>query len=138
MINSTNIYVEFRIMGDTFDIDSVTRALSILPTESWQKNDCVYNTQGKIKTTRQYTNWGYRIETINTLDVNAQIEKLEQVFKNKVDTLIELKKQYNLSFSIDIVIIIENNAPPAICFQGFILNFAAALNARIDIDTYIN
>lgn len=49
----------------------------------------------------------------------------------------ELKKQHDLSFSIDIVIEVENNEPPAMCLQGFILEFAAALHARIDMDMYI-
>jgi hypothetical protein len=47
------------------------------------------------------------------------------------------QKQYNLSFSIDIVIEVENNRPPAMCLQGFIPEFAAALHARIDMDMYI-
>ena len=32
---------------------------------------------------------------------------------------------------------VENNQPPAMCLQGFILEFAAALHARIDMDMYI-
>lgn len=58
-------------------------------------------------------------------------------FADKTNTLLNLQKQYDLSFTIDIVIEVENNQPPVMCLQGFILEFAAALHARIDMDMYI-
>lgn len=136
-MKKTNIYAEFRIMGDAFDPALVTRALAVQPTEVWRKGDCVYNNQGKCTTLRQYTNWGYKTTTLETLYINEPIQILQETFEDKVDSLLELKKQHNLSFSIDIVIEVENNEPPAMCLEGFILEFAAALHARIDMDMYI-
>lgn len=86
---------------------------------------------------RQYTNWGYKTATLETLYIDEPIQILQETFEDKVDSLLELKKQHDLSFSIDIVIEVENNEPPAMCLQGFILEFAAALHARIDMDMYI-
>lgn len=137
-MKKTNIYAEFRIMGDAFDPALVTRALAVQPTEVWQKGDCVYNNQGKCTTLRrQYTKWGYKTATLETLYMDEPIQILQETFEDKVDSLLELKKQHNLSFSIDIVIEVENNEPPAMCLEGFILEFAAALHARIDMDMYI-
>jgi hypothetical protein len=136
-MKKTNIYAEFRIMGDAFDPDAVTQALSVQPTKIWRKGDCVYNNQGKITTLRQYTNWGYQTAVTETLDINTPIRTLQAVFADKTNTLLNLQKQYDLYFSIDIVIEVENNQPPAMCLQGFILEFAAALHARIDMDMYI-
>jgi len=137
-MKKTNIYAEFRIMGDAFDPALVTRALAVQPTEVWQKGDCVYSNRGKCTALRrQYTNWGYKTATLETLYIDEPIQILQETFEDKVDSLLELKKQHDLSFSIDIVIEVENNEPPATCLQGFILEFAAALHARIDMDMYI-
>lgn len=136
-MRKTNIYSEFRIMGDTFDPNLVTQTLRVHPTETWRKGDCVYNNQGKITTLRQYTNWGYQTAVTETLDINTPIRTLQAVFADKTNTLLNLQKQYDLYFSIDIVIEVENNQPPAMWLQGFILEFAAALHARIDMDMYI-
>ena len=136
-MKKTNIYAEFRIMGDTFDPALVTRALAVQPTEVWRKGDCVYNNQGKTTTLRQYTNWGYKTATLETLYIDEPIQTLQTVFADKTNTLLTLQEQYDLSFTIDIVIEVENNEPPAMCLQGFILEFAAALHARVDMDMYI-
>ena len=133
-MKKTNIYAEFRIMGDAFDPALVTRALAVQPTEVWQKGDCVYSNRGKCTALRrQYTNWGYKTTTLETLYIDEPIQILQETYEDKVDSLLELKKQHDLSFSIDIVIEVENNEPPAMCLQGFIL----ALHARIDMDMYI-
>ena len=136
-MKETNIYAEFRIMGDTFDPDVITQALSVQPTEIWRKGDCVYSNRGKLTTLRQYTNWGYQTAVTETLDINTPIRTLQAVFADKTDTLLHLQKQYDLSFTIDIVIEVENNEPPAMCLEGFVLAFSTALDARIDIDMYI-
>ena len=136
-MRKTNIYSEFRIMGDTFDPNLVTQTLRVHPTETWRKGDCVYNNQGKCTTLRQYTKWGYKTATLETLYMDEPIQILQETFEDKVDSLLELKKQHNLSFSIDIVIEVENNEPPAMCLEGFVLTFSTALDARIDIDMYI-
>lgn len=47
-MKKTNIYAEFRIMGDAFDPALVTRALAVQPTEVWQKGDCVYSNRGEM------------------------------------------------------------------------------------------
>ena len=114
-MKKTNIYAEFRIMGDAFDPDAVTQALSVQPTKIWRKGDCVYNNQGKITTLRQYTNWGYQTAATETLDINTPIRTLQAVFADKTNTLLNLQKQYDLSFTIDIVIEVENNQPPCAC-----------------------
>lgn len=136
-MRKTNIYSEFRIMGDTFDPNLVTQTLRVHPTETWRNGDCVYNNQGKCTTLRQYTKWGYKTATLETLYMDEPIQILQETFEDKVDSLLELKKQHNLSFSIDIVIEVENNEPPAMCLEGFVLVFSTALDARIDIDMYI-
>ena len=91
-MKKTNIYAEFRIMGDAFDPDAVTEALSVQPTKIWRKGDCVYNNQGKITTLRQYTNWGYQTAATETLDINTPIRTLQAVFADKTNTLLNLQK----------------------------------------------
>ena len=80
----------------------------------------------------------YSIGEEETLDINTQLKKLEDVFLPKEDILCRLKSKYNLDFSIDIVIYIENQSPPAIYLESPIIEFAANLGARFDMDTYVH
>lgn len=133
-MKKTNVRVDFRIMGDEFDINLITESLDILPSDSWKIGDEIRKTGKK----RAYTAWIYSTGYEETLDINTQIKKIESLFLTRTDTLCDLKKQYNLDFSIDIVIVIEDKEPPAIYLDHSIINFAAGINARFDFDTYVN
>lgn len=38
-LSSTNVMVEFRILGDSFDPDYITDCLAVVPSISWKKGD---------------------------------------------------------------------------------------------------
>lgn len=132
-MRETNIDIEFRIMGNEFNIDDVTRELNILPTDFWEKGERRGN--GKKYT---YTSWNYRIGSKETLDIGCQILKIEKLFFPKEEILCELRKKYDLKYGLDIIIIVENNVVPAIYFEIPIIEFLSKIGGEIDIDTYIN
>ena len=133
-MDNTNIRASLRIMGDNYDIQEVTELLGICPSESWYKGEVIRNKDRR----RTYTAWVYNTDIAETLDINMQIKKLEEVFSSKVEAISLLKKKYDLDISIDFVIIIENGEPPAIYFEPKFIEFAAKIGARFDIDTYVN
>ena len=133
-MNGTRVRVDLRIMGDVYDVQEISRELRITPTDTWKMGEFIRNTGKKYK----YTGWLYSIGEEETLDINTQLKKLENVFLPKEDILCRLKSKYNLDFSIDIVIYIENQSPPAIYLESPIIEFAANLGARFDMDTYVH
>ena len=133
-MEKTSIKVSLRIMGDNYSIQNITNRLGIYPSESWNKGDYIRDSKRK----RTYTAWIYNIDAIETLDINVPIKKFERLFLLKTKEISKLKKEYNLDISIDFVIIIENEEPPAIYFEEQFIKFASEIGARFDIDTYIN
>lgn len=133
-MEKTNIKVSLRIMGDNYNIQDVTNKLGIYPSQSWNNGDYIRNSKRK----RTYTAWIYNIDAIETLDINVVIKKFERLFLRKAKEISELKREYHLDISIDFVIIIENEEPPAIYFEEQFIKFVAEIGARFDIDTYIN
>ncbi len=133
-MNNTNVRVDLRIMGNEFDVQVISNEIGILPTMSWNIGDHIRDTD-KVRT---YTAWIFSTGAEETMDVNTQLRKIENRFLSKASMLCKLKKEYNLEICIDIVIIIENQSPPAIYLDSSIINFASNIDARFDIDTYIN
>lgn len=133
-MEKTNIEVEFRIIGENFDIAEVTRNLNILPTEFWKIGDKIRNT----KKVRTYTSWNYSTEKKETLFLEEQLDAIGKIFIPRLETLCNLKEKYNLDFSLDVIVIIENSEVPSITFDDNLISFLSKLKARIDVDTYIN
>ncbi len=133
-MNGTSVKVALRIMGDRYNVQEISRELGITPTGTWNMGEFIRNTGKKYK----YTGWEYSTGEEETLDINTQLKKLEDVFLTKEDVLCRLKSKYDLDFSIDIVIYIENHCPPAIYLDSPIIKFAANIGARFDMDTYVH
>lgn len=131
-MDNTNVEVILRIMGHNFDTTEISKELGIIPTETWNEGEAVRNTR------RQYTAWLFSTGAEETLDINDPLKRMEKIFCPKLDKLCMLKERYNLEFSIDIVIIIEKKSPPAIYLDPSSVHFAAAIDARFDMDTYVN
>lgn len=121
-------------MGENYDVVEITKALGVLPTETWINGTPIRNT-GRC---RSYTAWIYSTGVLETLNIYTQIEKLEALFIPKTNVLCGLKAKYDLDFSIDIVIVIENEEVPAIYLDTPIIQLAAKLEAKFDFDTYVN
>lgn len=133
-MNRTNIKASLRIMGEYFDVQRITDTLGIVPSRTWNKGDPIRDSRKK----RTYTAWIYNTENVESLNINTSIKQIEDLFYSKVDEIIALRKQYELDISIDFVIVIENEEPPAIYFKPEFIRFAAEIGARFDVDTYVN
>lgn len=130
----TNIRAILSIMGEYFDVQKITDALEVTPSCTWNKGEFIRDSGKK----RTYTAWIYKTEIIETLDINASVMQIGELFYSKADNLVRLRKQYELDISIDFVIVIKNEEPPAIYFEPDFISFAAKIGAKFDVDTYIN
>lgn len=86
--DNTNVKVEFRIIGDLYDLEYITQELKIKPTSSWNVGDDIRSIGRK----RSYTCWIYGTEVEDTLDINIPLKKVENLFIPKVDILVKLKE----------------------------------------------
>lgn len=128
------ISVDFRIMGDDFNVDDVTKILEITPTDSWKIGDSIRNTGLKYK----YTCWMYSTGYEDTWDLGVQLSKIEKIFFKKEDILKTLKRTLSLDYSIDIFVSMEAPFTPGMHFDSKFIKFAANIDAEIDIDTYVD
>lgn len=131
--SNTNIMVEFRILGDDFNLDYITEVLSIIPTECWSKGDFVKNRNA----IRKYTCWEVSSGYKESLDINTQLDEIINIFYNKIDNLITLKKKFDIEYFIEIVINVENDIKPTMCLNRRSIEFAYLIGAEVDFDLYI-
>lgn len=133
-MESTKVLCEFRIIGEDFPVDNVTEVLNIKPTETYCIGEKMTYTSKKYN----HTEWMYSTGYIETLDIDCQLKKIINIFELKSEKLIQIRQKYSLDICIEIVILIENNEPPAIYFDDEVIKFASKIGAVIDVDTYIN
>lgn len=131
--DSTNILVEFNIIGEDYDIGIITEKLDIEPSEYYKKGDKIGNKEMRRKETCWSITSGYEV----SLDINNQLEKIVNLIKPKRSTLINLMEQFNLEYKFIIVIRIENNQLPAIFLEREVIEFANDIKAEFDFDMYI-
>ena len=132
--NNTNIRIEFCISGDSFRLSEISNTLNLTPKFSWSKGEQI------AKSDRKHidTCWIYSTEVQETLDASLQLKQILTQFAAKESILHDLKNKYNLDFSIDLVVVIENGDCPSIYFDSEIIAFANRIDATIDIDMYVN
>lgn len=78
-MDKSNVMVEFRIIGDEYNLDEISQGLNINPTQCWNIGDYIRNT-GRF---REYTCWSYSTGYEETLDIGTQINKILGCFGEK-------------------------------------------------------
>lgn len=132
-MGKTNIKVEFRILGEDFNPDSITDKLTIKPNYQWINGDRIEN-KASI---RKYSCWAIHTEYEESYDVNDQLNKVMSMINKRKLELIELKKVYDIEYRFDIIVNIENNEKPAIYLNSDTIEFANDIKAEFDFDLYI-
>lgn len=135
MKKTTNISIELSIYWDSFDIDKLTKILSISPTEIWIKWD--NNTNKLISKKRLETNWSYSLWKKYTPFFDELTMEFIKVFDSKIDIINKFVKENNLSVKISSVINIVNWITPSLFFNKEFIEFIYQLNSEVDIDMYV-
>ncbi|MGL5086155.1 MAG: DUF4279 domain-containing protein, partial [Clostridium sp.] len=119
-------------IGEKFEPQEITKRLLIKPNEYYMKGD---------KSVRDFERkeccWSINTGYIDTLYVSEVIDKLIYKLSNKVDIIVDLKKEYDLICKFFIVINIVDDEKPAIYLDKNIIEFANTIEAEFDFDMYI-
>jgi len=89
----------------------------------------------KIK--HDFSRWDIETGYQESTNINIQINQIYQILKNKINILKKLKPKYALDYRLVIVINVEDNEKPGMCFDHYIIDFLHEIRAIIDIDMYI-
>ena len=157
---------EFLIRGDDFDPSVISERLGIVATRSFAKDteekpviytftqipdtfvpvsDDEFRNAGngvkyqppQLPKPKHFSLWEIDTGYQESVDANIQLEQIYDRMKGKVEILRELKNQYGLNYSIEIVPQIEHNEKPALYLDQYIIDFAHKIGAIVDIDLYI-
>lgn len=83
-----------------------------------------------------YTSWASKIEK-ETLSSDDVLSPLLEIFHEKTHIINELKEELNLDVQLELVVNIHEGYTPGLFIHPEFSQFAAAINAGLDIDTYV-
>lgn len=124
-----NSYVYLTLMGDVFDTETVTEALSITPTKLIHKKD----------PRPKFTAWEYRIPATDDVDLETPLTQLIALFEDKVEQIRQLKTQFNLESRLQFVIDIDMDPDASTPYFGFdrrVIDFLSQTGTSVDFDLY--
>lgn len=125
--------VYFRIMGENFDPNDITKLVGIEPTR----------TRIKSEPTPKFTTWEFSSGKFagEVIDIYEISSSLIAKLKPKLPEFTEIINKNNLRAELQVVLWISTNetiSTPAIGFEKDTISFLNQLGASIDIDTYRN
>ncbi|MCM3599052.1 DUF4279 domain-containing protein [Metabacillus idriensis] len=142
-MDQTEVMAYFSLFGETFPTDEVTEMLGIEPTEVYNKGEFIVRspnpnvvTKGRIY--RKETSWSFGTVYEKSFDIKYQLDQILKPLENKVEIINRLKKAYNLTAQITIVIKMEDGATPGLHLDRDQIEFANQVGAEFDIDLYAN
>ena len=134
-MEQTSLYAYIKLMGnDDFPLEVVTERLGIQPTRTWKTGEKVHPDK---PLERFYTCWIYKIDQLETLVVEDVLDPLYNLFNPRVEIINQLKKQFDLTAQIALVIEMENGRTPGLVISPQFSRFVSSMDALIDIDMYV-
>ncbi len=131
-MTENSCYTYFRITGD-FEPDIITERLGLLPDKSWKIGDKRCN--GMLY---DFASWEIgRCEQYDVL-IENQMHKTIAPLIDKVDLLNEIRNEFNVVFTLEIVPEIHaDNTTPCLAPSLQVIDFCHATRTEIDIDLYV-
>ncbi len=131
-MSKNSCYAYFRITGD-FDPDIITERLGLIPYKYWKIGD-----KRRNGTLYDFASWEIgRCEQYDVLTEN-QIHKTIAPLVDKVELLNEIRNEFNVTFTLEIVpTIYVDNASPCLAPSLKVIDFCHATRTEIDIDLYL-
>ena len=128
-------YVYFALKGDNFDPDIVTQRLGITPTKIHRLGDPIGKNGNKIK----FSGWYLYTDKVENLLIDKLVEDVVSKLDSKIDIINELKRDFNLTSILEIVMYIEideNSSTPALGHDSKTIEFLYLTNTETDVDIY--
>lgn len=139
-MGGTKVMACFSIVGDAFPLERITEELGLEPTETFVKGDLIGKSGPASSKTRKRmeTDWTLSTGFQQSNDINDQLTPLLNSLAGKQTCLIQLKKEFGLTYLFIIVIDVENIGTPVMVLEKNIIDFASAIEAEIHFDLYVN
>lgn len=115
-----------------FGPDSITEALGIIPFDTAKKGTPRKSGRGLYP----FSRWCGCKQTEPKIDVYEQCLKIVRELKPLIPVLSELKKKYNIQYTIQSVPSIYNDSTPIVCFDSEIIEFCYLTGTEIGVDMY--
>ncbi|MGE5579274.1 MAG: DUF4279 domain-containing protein [Bacillota bacterium] len=129
------VKAEFRILGDDFHPDDITKRLGIQPLAQWEKGEVI---KGKDRA-RSYSCWEIATGYEESWDVNDQLSKVARIVRDKKAELRALREQLDgLDYRFEVVVKIENGDVPAVHLESDMIELANEIEAVFAFDIYAN
>ena len=122
-------YLYFSFDAEFFDTEIVTNGLKIEPTSVMIKKDQFPKS----------TSWEYRIDAGSNIDLEIHLEKLIDIFENKIDEIKQLKEKLKLETRLQFVIDIDINpdsSTPYFRLNKRTIDFLGRTGTEVDFDLY--
>jgi hypothetical protein len=124
-----NNYLYFSFDAEFFDTYIVTDQLQIEPTSVKIKKDPVPKS----------TSWNYRIDAGSDINLESYLEKLIDIFENKVVEINGLKERFKLETRLQFVIDIDINPDLSTPYFGLnkrTIDFLGRTGTEVNFDLY--
>jgi hypothetical protein len=131
----SKVHVTFRLVGEDFDTDEITRQLDILPTKSRKKNQ---SPKVLIENGNAFAYWIFRTEDVESSFVSEEFKKLRDLLSDKKEIILQLCEKYSLETQIDVVISASLESIPEIFLEKEDIEFASFLETGIGFDLSID
>lgn len=124
-----NNYLYFSFDAELFDVEELTNELQLIPTTVRIKKEPVPKS----------TSWMYRIDAGADIDLEIHLDKLIDIFENKVDEINRLKEKLKLKTRLQFVIYIDIHPDSSIPYFGLnkrTIDFLSKTGTEVDFDLY--
>ncbi len=125
----SNNYLYFALYAECFDVDLVTKGLMIEPT----------STSIKKYPVPVSTYWCYRIDAGTEINLEVYLDKLIDIFEEKINDINKLKERYKLESKIQFVVDVDINpelSTPTFGIDKRVVSFLYSTGTIIDYDLY--
>ncbi len=124
-----NNYLYFSFDAVFFDVDIVTNELQLVPTNVMIKEEPVPKS----------TSWMYRIDAGVDIGLEIYLNKLIEIFENKVDEINRLKEKLKLETRLQFVLDIDihpDSSTPYFGLNKRTIDFLSKTGTEVDFDLY--
>jgi len=116
-----------------FDPEYITEKLQIEPFETRKMGSLRKDGHGVYP----FSGWTACYQDEPAIDAEEQCLKIVRALKDKIPLLLEIKKEIDVSFNINIVPHIYYEENPVICFNNEIIEFCYLTGTKIGVDLYV-
>lgn len=138
----TQIKLLFIVFGGSFDPQTLTKAISVTPTNVWKKGDKIKSNiflrrDNKPLPVRSESGWEHSFGFLETLDFQDVSKLFIDVFAPKAELLKSFIEENNLEVTVNVVAEIADGQTPSLHLNKELISFIYYIGAEIDIDTYL-